>query len=38
MYSLTLPELTIEVFKETGNKNTIKHFLDSAKNIEFGSF
>ena len=38
MYSLTLPELTIEVFKETGNKNTIKHFLDSAKNIEFDCF
>ena len=27
MYSLILPELIVDVFTETGNKNTIKHFL-----------
>ena len=38
MYSLILPELIVDVFKETGNKNTIKHFLDYKKIIEFEEF
>ena len=38
MYSLILPELIVDVFKETGNKNTIKHFLDEKRIIEFEEF
>jgi superfamily II DNA or RNA helicase len=38
MYSLILPELIVDVFKETGNKNIIKHFLDEKKTVEFEEF
>lgn len=38
MYSLVLSELLIDVFKEVGNKNTIKHFSDYKKAIEFEEF
>lgn len=37
MYSLILPELIVDVFKETGNKNIIKHFLDEKKLLNLKS-